>query len=146
MASKRIQITNALVNLMKQNFNGVTSPYTSNVFENVYPRQIFWDEVQDWPTICVAQGIENREYLPGNFKWAMLYLTIRVYVHDEEAKDLLEEFFGDIENLLDSNNTLTVDGNDLCTDIRILTISDDEGLLNPIGIGEVEIEVRYPIN
>lgn len=146
MASQRMQISNALVDLIKANLNGATLPYVSNIYDNVYPRQIFWDEVNEYPTICIIQGSETREYLPGNFKWALFNLTIRIYVDDEEAKLRLEEFFDDLEILLDANNTLTVAGNDLCTDIRILSISDDEGLLNPIGIGEMFIEIRYPVN
>jgi hypothetical protein len=47
--------------------------------------------------------------------------------------------------ILDSNNELTVEGNDLSTDLRILSISDDEGLLNPLGVGEITLEVRYEV-
>jgi hypothetical protein len=67
------------------------------------------------------------------------------FVNDEDAKDRIEEIFDDIELLLDNNNNLTVDGVDLSTDIRILSLSDDEGLLNPLGVGEIELEVRYEV-
>lgn len=144
MANKRQQIVEGLVELFKINLNG-ESPYISNVFENVNGKQIFWDEVSDYPTICVYSAGETREYLPGNFKWAFLTVNIRIYVKDEDAKDRLEEMFEDIEAILDSNNDLTVDGNDLSTDIRILSISDDEGLLAPIGVGEITLEVRYEV-
>lgn len=90
-------------------------------------------------------GGEVREYLPGNFKWSFLTVNIRIYVSDEFARERLEEIFDDIEVVLDSNNTLTLQGNDLCTDIRILSITDDEGVLNPIGVGEMTLEVRYGI-
>jgi hypothetical protein len=142
--NKRTQIVEAITELFKVNLNG-ESPYVSNVFENVFDKQIFWDEVADYPTICVYGGGETREYLPGNFKWAFLTVNIRMYVSDEDAKDRLEEMFDDIETILDSNNDLTVDGNDLSTDIRILSIADDEGLLNPMGVGEMTLEVRYEV-
>ena len=144
MANKRTQIISGLVDLFKVNLTG-ESPYITNVYENVKGKQVFWDEVTDYPSICMYAGGESREYLPGDFKWAFLTVNIRIYVQDEDAKDRLEEIFDDIEAILDSNNDLTVDGNDLSTDIRILSLSDDEGLLNPLGVGEIVLEVRYEV-
>jgi hypothetical protein len=144
VANTRTQIISALVELFKDNLDG-TSPYITNVFDNVKGKQIFWDEVTDFPSVCIFAGQETREYLPGDFKWAFLTVNIRVYVQDEEAKDRIEEIFDDIEVILDSNNDLTVNGNDLSTDLRILSLSDDEGLLNPLGVGEITLEVRYEV-
>ena len=144
MANKRTQIVNALVELFRSNLKG-ESPYITNIFENVKGKQIFWDEVNDYPSICLYAGGENREYLPGDFKWAYLTVNIRIYVNDEDAKDRLEEIFDDIEAILDNNNNLTVNGNDLSTDIRLLSLVDDEGLLNPLGVGEITLEVRYEV-
>ena len=145
MANKRQQIVSALVDIIKVNLTG-NSPYVTNLFDNVKGKQIFWDEVNDYPYICVYAGSEIREYLPGDFKWAFLTVNIRIYVNHEDAKDRLEEIFDDLENLIDDNNNLTIQGNDLCTDIRILSISDDEGVFNPLGVGEMTLEVRYPID
>ena len=144
MANKRQQIISALVELFKINLTG-NSPYTTNLFENIKGKQIFWDEVNDYPSVCIYAGGEAREYLPGNFKWAFLTVNIRIYVDDENAHDRLEEIFEDIEVILDSNNDLTVNGNDLSTDIRILSFNDDEGLFNPLGVGEITLEVRYEV-
>lgn len=144
MANNRTQIVNELARLFAANLNGV-SPFISNLFDNVKSTQVFWDEVTDYPTVCVFSGAETREYLPGDFKWAFLTVNIRVYVQDENAKERLEEIFDDIETVIDSNNCLTVDGKDLSTDIRLLSLSDDEGLLNPVGVGEISLEVRYKV-
>lgn len=144
MANKRRQITMAIANLIKDNLDG-NSPYVSNVFDNVKDKQVFWDEVTDYPYICVYSGTETREYQASDFKWSFLTVTIRIYVQDEEAENRLEEIFDDIELLLDNNNDLTVNGNDLSTDIRILSLSHDEGLLNPLGVGEIILEVRYEV-
>lgn len=142
--NKRTQIVNEIARLINDNLDG-TSPYITNVFENVKNKQVFWDEVNDYPTICVYTGAETREYLPGDFKWAFLTINIRIYVNDEDAKERLEEIFDDIEAVIDSNNYLTVNGNDLATDLRILSLSDDEGLLNPLGVGEITLEARYEV-
>jgi len=144
VANRRSEIVSAFVELFKTNLTG-NSPYTTNVFDNVKDRQIFWDEVTDYPHICVYSGTEVREYLPNDFKWSFLTVNIRVFVDDEDATDRLEEIFEDIEMILDNNNTLNINGNDLCTDIRILSLSHDEGLLNPLGVGEITLEVRYGV-
>jgi len=145
MANRRTQIVNQIVNLLKTNLTG-NSPYVTNIFDNAKNRQIFWDEVSDYPMLCVYSGAEVREYLPGDFQWAFLTVTIRYYVQDEDAKERLEELTDDIETVLANNNTLTLNNTDLCTDIRISSITDDEGLLNPLGVGEMILDIRYPID
>ena len=144
MTNRRSQIIEALVDLFKTNLNG-NSPYVTNVYDNVKGKLIFWDEVTDYPLVCLYAGGETREYLPGNFKWSFLTVNIRIYVNDEDSDDRLEEIFEDIEAILDNNNDLTVDGNDLSTDVRILSLADDEGLLAPLGVGEITLEVRYEV-
>lgn len=142
MGNRRQQIVQQLANLLSSNLDG-TSPYATNLFGNVKAKQIFWDEVTDYPLVCVYSGGEVREYLPGDFKWSFLTVSIRVYVNTEDSKEEIEQIFDDIESVLDANNTLTLQGNDLCTDIRILSLTDDEGLLAPLGVGEITLEVRY---
>ncbi len=144
MANKRQQIVDGFVSLFTDNFDG-TGSYTTDLFSNVIGKQVFWDEVNDYPTVCVYAGTETREYLPGGFKWGFLIIDIRIYVKDENSKDRIEEIFEDMESILDDNNTLTVSGNDLCTDIRILSLTDDQGLLSPLGVGEITLEVRYEV-
>lgn len=144
MANRRNQIIEEFVRLFKNNLNG-NSPYITRSYDNVFPRLIFWDEVNDYPTICIYAGSETREYLPGDFKWAFLSVNIRFYVDGEDAKEQIENLFVDIETLLDANNTITINNFELCTDIRILSISDDEGLLSPKGVGEMVLEVRYEV-
>lgn len=140
--NRRQQIVDQIVSLFKTYLTG-ESPYITNIFENVEGKQVFWDEVNDYPFICVYSSDEIREYLPGGFKWSFLNIVIRIYVKDEDAKSKLEEVFSDIESILDNNNTLELNSGELCTDIRILSISDDEGVLNPLGVGEITLEVRY---
>ena len=142
MANRRQQIVKQLASLLSTNLNG-QSPYITNLFENVKSKQIFWDEVNDYPLVCVYSGGETREYLPNDFKWSFLTVNIRIYVNNEDSKEEIEQIFDDIETVIDANNTLTLEGNDLCTDIRILSLTDDEGLLAPLGVGEMTLEVRY---
>ena len=96
MANMRRQIVNEIARLIEINLTG-DSPYLTNVYENVKARQVFWDEVSDYPYICVYSGQEIREYLPGDFKWSVLTLNIRIYVNEENAEETLEDIFEDLE-------------------------------------------------
>ena len=53
----------------------------------------------------------------------------------------------DIERVIDNNDVLvyddTVDPSLKTTSSTILTISTDEGVLTPLGLGEIAIQVRY---
>jgi len=144
--NKRTKIVRALVELFK-NITG-DSPYSIDLFENVKDKLIFWDEVNQYPLVCVNAGPETREYQPSDFKWGYLTINIRIYVKGDDAKDQLEKLFSDIEYVLDANNNLVFDQetNETCVDIRILNISDDEGLLAPLGVGEIVLQVQYAIN
>ena len=96
----------------------------------------------------MVAGAESREYQPGEFKWRLLEITIRAYVHDEnDAQEDLALLFEDIERIIDENDVLTYDDavspNLSTTNIVIQSISTDEGALAPLGIGEMNIEIRY---
>jgi len=145
MATKRSKIINALVSLLKE-IDG-RSPYNQDLYKNVEGKLRFWDEVQETPFVCLTAGTETREYLPSNFSWGFLDILIRIYVTSDDSKEILEEIFEDIEYVIDANNEL-VFGNgpeEICTDMRITSIVDDEGLLHPTSVGEITLEVRYPI-
>lgn len=141
--SKRSKIVNTLVNKFKD-ING-SSDYQSNLLGNVYNKLLFWDEVSDYPSVYLNAGQESREYLPGGFKWAYLLVTLRIYVRNEEPQEELEKIFEDIEKIIDNNGNLEYDTNMFTEDIKILSINTDEGLLSPIGVGEVTLQVMYDL-
>ena len=141
--SKRSQIVNALVEKLK-GIDGSTG-FNTNLYNNVENRLKFWDEVNDYPSVYINTGSETREYLPGGFKWAHLLVTLRVYVDDENPQQKLEQIFEDIENVVDSNGNLEYNTNMFTEDIKILRIDTDEGLLSPIGVGEVTLQIMYDL-
>lgn len=143
--SKRTSIVKALVEKLKA-IDG-TYPYKTNLFDNAYAKLKFWDEIQDFPAIYVTPGTEQREYLPGEFKWGYLGIAIKVYVRGDDAPDQLEALLDDIELVIDNNRTLIydVDNNYETTEVLIQSIITDEGLLTPYGVGEVNLQVRYAI-
>tara|TARA_R100001440_G_C2517048_1_gene118491 strand:+ start:978 stop:1430 length:453 start_codon:yes stop_codon:yes gene_type:complete len=142
----RKKIVDALVEKL-QLIDG-NHPFNSNVFSNAHSGMIFLDEIQEYPKICVVAGDETREYQPNEFKWRFLSLDIRVYVEDQEdPQEVLATLMEDIERVIDDNDVLiyddTVDPNLTTTSLTLQSLSTDEGVLSPLGIGEMTLECRY---
>ena len=85
--TRRSGILQALANKLKA-IDG-TGDYATNLFENVSPRLLFWDEVTDFPAVHLNAGQETREYQGGGYKDRFLQVTVRCYVNEEEAQDAL---------------------------------------------------------
>ena len=144
--TKRKKVVDALVNKIKL-ING-QYPYNSNVSDNVDGHLKFLDEIEQYPKVCVIAGDEFREYQPDAFKWRLLDLTIRVYIHDNnDTQETLALLLDDIESIIDDNDNLvyddTVDPSQSTTSLTIGSISTDEGVIAPLGIGEMTVRVRY---
>ena len=142
----RKKIVNALVKQIKE-IDG-NYPYNSNVFNNVHGNMIFLDQIQEYPKVCVVAGDETRQYQPNEFKWRFLSLDIRVYVEDQEdPQEVLSLLCEDIERVIDDNDVLTYDDtvspNLTTTSLTFRSLSSDEGVLTPLGIGELTLECRY---
>ena len=142
----RKKIVDALVKEIKE-IDG-NHPFNSNVFNNVHSGMVFLDQIQEFPKICVVATDETREYQPNEFKWRFLGLDIRVYVEDQDdPQEVLALLMEDIERVLDNNDVLTYDDtvspNLTTTSLTIESISTDEGVLTPLGIGEMTLTCRY---
>jgi len=143
--SRRQAITNALAEKLAT-ING-TGEYLTDVSGNVSPRLKFLDEIQEFPAIHLNAGSEVREYQGGGYKDRFLNITIRCYVQEEDAVDALDKLLEDVETLLEANSSLRyVDrrGNPQSTlKNTIISIDTDEGVLEPLGVGEISLEVQY---
>lgn len=144
--SVRTSIVKALAEKFKL-IDGSTG-YKSNIYDNAYPKLKFWDECNDFPAIYMSTGSETRDYLPGQFKWGFLNISIKAYVKGEDPAQELEDLLEDIEKVIDENRTLMYDETNPARqtiEILINSIVTDEGLLEPYGVGEVNITVQYPV-
>ena len=143
--SRRANIVNALAGKLKD-INGAGA-FLSDVQNNVHPFLKFWDEVDQFPAVHLNAGAETREYQGGGYKDRFLAITIRCYVNEEEAQDALNILMEDIETVLEENAQLEYldkQNNSFKTQqITIISIDTDEGVLEPLGVGEILIEVRY---
>jgi hypothetical protein len=144
--SKRTSIVKAITEQLKV-IDG-NSTYTSNLYGNVFAKLKFWDEVNDFPCVYVVAGSESRDYMPSNFSWGFLSVSIKVYTKGENPQDELELLLEDVEKVLDSTlGVITYDStnNHTTSEISITSITTDEGLLAPYGVGEINLLVRYQI-
>ena len=143
--SRRTSITKALAEKFKE-ING-TGQYKTNLFDNSYPKLKFWDEISDFPSVYMSTGTETREYHPAQFSWGFLGVSVKVYVKGEDAHEQLEQLLEDLEHCIDQNRVLVYDSENgyETTEILIQSITTDEGLLAPYGVGEINLEVRYQI-
>ena len=143
--TRRLGIVNALVAKLKL-INGEAS-YLTNLYENVSPRLKFWDEVEEFPAVHLNAGSETREYQAGGYKDRFLSITIRCYVQDEDSVQALDELMEDVETVIEENSRLAYtdrQGNTQYTQqITVVSVDTDEGVLEPLGVGEMLIEVRY---
>ena len=143
--SKRTSILKALAEKLKL-IDGNT-PYNTNIFNNAFAKLKFWDEVNDFPSIYMSPGSEQRDYLPGDFTWAYLGVSVKVYCKGEDAQEQLELLLEDIETVVHDNRVLTYDAtnNYDTTEILVVSITTDEGLLAPYAVGEINLQVRYQL-
>jgi hypothetical protein len=143
--SRRTSILKAIVEKLKL-IDGA-APYNTNIFSNAYPVLKFWDEVNDFPSVYGSSGSETREYLPGDFTWVYLNITLKLYCKGEEAQIELEQLLEDIETVINNNRVLTYDteNNYETTEILVASITTDEGLLAPYAVGEINLQVRYAL-
>jgi len=143
--TRRRAIVEALA-LKLENING-TPPFRTSV-SNVERRLKFWDEVSEFPAIHIGAGTETREYDGGGFRFRFLRLTIRCYVSDDnDVITALEELLEDVETVLENEDPLTyydsTGASQSTVQTTIGTVDTDEGVLEPLGVGEITCEIRY---
>lgn len=143
--TRRLSIVEALVEKLKS-ING-EGLFRTNLFESVSPRLKFWDEVEEFPAVHLNAGSEAREYQGGGYKDRFLSITVRCYVNQEDAVNALESLLEDVETVIEESSRLAYTDKNGATQytqqITIISIDTDEGVLEPYGVGEMQLEVRY---
>ena len=144
--SRRSDIIDVLVTQLKEidgAESGFDSDYTynTNLFNNVERQVRFLDEVNDFPSVYVSAGTEIRDFNSQNLTTATLDATIRAYVFsDDESQDEIDNLIQDIEHVIYRIGDNSDKG---IQEISISSISVDEGLFSPYGLGEIEITIDY---
>jgi hypothetical protein len=143
--TRRLGIISALVDKIK-NING-SGAFLTNLNDSVEPRLKFWDEIETFPAVHLNAGSESREYQGGGYKDRYLTVTLRCYVQEEDAVAALDALLEDVETILEENSRLKYkdrnNADQYTQQITIVSIDTDEGVLEPYGVGEMQIEVHY---
>ena len=144
--SRRRDIANFLVGELKEIDGGVSTfdssyTYQVNLFDNVFRRLKFLDEINDFPSVYLQAGTENRIYDSKGLTTSTLDIMLRVYVHKETAVEELESTMQDIEFVIYNMDTEQYG----MMDVQVATMGTDEGLLDPYGIGEFGVTVQYDV-
>lgn len=144
--SRRTSIVKALTAKINEVLDGST-PYNFNLYGKAESKLKFWDEVQEFPAVFATPGTEMRDYLPGDFTWGFLGICLKVYVKGDDASEQLESLLDLLERVIDANRVLVYDNenNYETTEILVQSITTDEGLLHPFGVGEINLQVRYQL-
>lgn len=122
--------------------------YTTKLHNNVLPHLVLWDQIHSFPAVCITPGDEDIEYLPGRRKDRTLDINIRIFVNSTDPLKQLEGIVSDIETFFEENGGRLEfvnrygDTNHV-TDISFKKIKTDEGVLAPLGIGEIFLSVKY---
>ena len=143
--TRRRAIIEALCTKLEQ-ING-SAPFRTSV-ARVERRLKVWDAVTEFTTIHVGAGAETREYEGAGFRFRFLRITIRCYVSDDDDVILaLEELLEDVESVLEDNDPLgytdSTGASQSTVQTTIATVDTDEGVLEPLGVGEIVCEIRY---
>lgn len=143
--SRRQSIVTALAEALRT-IDG-SGDFSENLSGNIEERFKFWDEVNEFPAVHLNAGSETREYQGGGYRDRFLSVNIRIYVQEENAANALERIIEDVETVIEQNSKLQyVDRNNTSQytqQISIVSIDTDEGVLEPDGVGELILEVRY---
>ena len=92
-------------------------------------------------------GSESRQYQTGGYKDRFLSVSVRIYVKEEDAVVALDKLIEDVETVVETNSRLSYTDRQNATQytqqITVVSIDTDEGVLEPYGVGEMLLEVRY---
>jgi len=144
--SRRTDIIDFLVSNLKE-IDGQQSgfdssyTYTTNLFNNVYRKIKFLDEVNDFPALYLNAGTEIRDFNTKSLTVATLDVTIRAYVYGEDdSQTKADELVQDIEHVIYNLAGSPEKG---ILNIQIDNVSTDEGLAEPLGLAEIVLTVEY---
>jgi hypothetical protein len=130
----RMQAQSNIISLLKR-IDGRTSPWNAaytfsyDVALNVYSRDLYIDEINQFPCIMVTVDRVQVSHIGANTRYHTLAFRIRGITWDGDAQSAGEALADDIEHAID-NARLEYPAFD---EVRIDTIQTDEGINAPLG-------------
>ena len=137
MATRRKQIIDGLVVELGQTPD--VSP--SNVFRHFK----YLDEINDFPSVCLLPRNEARIERGANRRLGIIEVALRGYTFDENNLDRAEFLAQNVEAKVDSFSANTAAKANGVSDVRVVTFRTDEGLFDPYGIADLELQILYDV-
>ena len=137
MATRRKQIIDGFVTELGQTPDVDAS--------NVYKHFKFLDELNDFPSVCFVAGTERRDQLGANRRLATIDIALRGYVFDENNVDKAEILAQNVESKVDSFSANVAARANGVSDARVVSFRTDEGLLQPYGVADLEVQILYDV-
>ena len=137
MATRRKQIIDGFVTELGQTPDVDAS--------NVHKHFKFLDELNDFPSVCFVAGTERRDQLGANRRLATIDIALRGYVFDENNVDKAEILAQNVESKVASFSANVAARANGVSDARVVSFRTDEGLLQPYGVADLEIQILYDV-
>lgn len=143
--SNRVNVTNHLISQLKV-INGGVSPYdpsytfSTDIHDNVYKYELFFDEIHDFPSLYVVSPIEDRQYHSTDTTNALIQTIIRIYLQSDDLELAKENIINDIIHVI--YNITIPDVNYQLQQITIDSIAKDSGVMDPYGLVEVFLTIQ----
>lgn len=112
---------------------------------NVFKHFKFLDEINDFPSVCFVAGSESREQLGANRRLGSIEIALRGYVFDENNIDIAEILAQNVESKVDSFSANVAARANGVSDARVTAFRTDEGLLQPYGVADLEVQILYDL-
>lgn len=151
--SRKRQIINSIIDALKlingtsENLpNSPRSPYTfiSNVYGNVFDKQLYLDDINDFPSVCCYQvTAESRNRIGDRETYCSFILEIRGYIQSEDSIGVASDLAQDLQYIIDSMQYRQAFKELGVVDCRVESLSTDEGILEPLGVAELRVLVVY---
>ena len=138
MATRRKQIIDGLAVELGQ----APEVHPDNVFKNFK----YLDEINDFPSVCLLPKNEARSERGANRRLGIIEVALRGYVFNENNLDTAEFLAQNVESKVDSFSANTAAKANGVNDARVVVFRTDEGLFDPYGIADLEIQILYDVD
>ena len=138
MATRRKQLIDGLVTEIGQAID--IDP------NNVHNSFKYLDEINDFPSVCLLPKNEARSQRSDNRRLGIIEVALRGYVFDENNLDTAEFLAQNVESKVDSFAANTAAKANGVADARVVTFRTDEGLFEPYGIADLDLQILYDVD
>ena len=105
----------------------------------VHRGYLWLDQINDFPMITFQIDERNLSHISANIRYYLANCTLRAYVKDENSQSASDELAQRIEEVLMGYS----DRSNGVEEVRVTTISTDEGQMNPYGVVDMRFQILY---